>query len=96
MPDFLHPYYEKMAELSLEEGCLLWGGRVIIPRSLTTTILVELHREHQGASRMKAFARGHVWWRGMDNDVVHSTIPFKWNSPLIHNTPTPFKSAQVL
>ena len=69
IPDFLRPYYEKVAELSLEEGCLLWGGRVIIPRSLTTTILAELHKEHQGASRMKAFARGHVWWRGMDKDI---------------------------
>ena len=55
--------------LSKEDGCLLWGGRVVIPSSLKETVLAELHKEHMGVSRMKAFARGHVWWRGMDKDI---------------------------
>ena len=65
----LQVYHSKQAELSVERGCLLWGGRVIIPHSLKQKILTELHREHLGCSKMKALARSHVWWKGMDQDL---------------------------
>ena len=32
-----------MAELSVQDGCLLWGGRVVIPPCLKNTILTELY-----------------------------------------------------
>ncbi len=65
----LRVYHTKMAELSVEDGCLLWGGRVIIPVSLKKVVLSELHKEHMGVSRMKALARSHVWWHGLDQDI---------------------------
>ena len=34
VPNTLLTYRNKQAELSVEQGCLLWGGRVIIPQSL--------------------------------------------------------------
>ena len=68
----LQPYRSRIAELTVEEGCLLWGGRVIIPSSLQTTVLAELHKEHIGISRMKALARSHVWWTGMDKDIENT------------------------
>ena len=66
MPKVLQPYRDRVVELSVEDGCLLWGGRVVIPSSLKETVLAELHKEHMGVS---ALARGHVWWRGMDKDI---------------------------
>lgn len=42
---------------------------MIIPQSLKETVLAELHKEHMGVSRMKALARSHVWWTGLDKDV---------------------------
>ena len=27
------------------------------------------YREHMGVSRMKALARSHVWWKGLDKDL---------------------------
>ncbi len=69
MPRELKPYYEKISELSVEDECLLWGGRVVIPSSLKKIVLAELHKEHMGVSRMKSLAQGHVWWRGMDEDL---------------------------
>lgn len=69
IPKEIQVYHNKKAELSVEQGCLLWGGRVIIPQSLQQKILSDLHREHLGISKMKALARSHVWWTGLDHDL---------------------------
>ena len=69
VPKSLQPYRSKLAELSVEDGCLLWVGRVVIPKSLQKSVLAELHREHMGISKMKALARSHVWWSGLDKDL---------------------------
>ena len=53
----------------MEDGCLLWVGRVVIPESLQKSVLAELHREHMGISKMKALVRSHVWWSGLDKDL---------------------------
>jgi len=69
IPKPLKIYHSKIAELSVEEGCVLWGGRVVIPQALKATMLAELHKEHMGIARMKALAQSHVWWAGIDKDL---------------------------
>ena len=69
VPKTLQTYHSKIPELSVEDGCLLWGGRVIVPGSLKEVIMAELHKEHMGISKMKALARNHVWWAGLDKDL---------------------------
>ena len=31
LPDLVKPYFSRREELSIEEGCVLWGVRVIVP-----------------------------------------------------------------
>ncbi len=63
------PYQRRKDELSVQDGCLLWGSRVIIPRPGRARLMDQLHEGHPGVSRMKGLARGFVWWPNMDAEL---------------------------
>jgi len=44
----LYPYKERRFELSVEQDCVLWGMRVIVPDSFRSDVLKELHETHPG------------------------------------------------
>ena len=65
----LKPYFCRKYKLSVEQGCLMWDLRVIIPTTLRQQVLDELHWAHPGVSRVKAMARAHFWWPNLDDDI---------------------------
>ena len=88
----LHSYAKRSTELSITEGCLIYGERVVIPYSLQKQVLSELHRGHIGMVRIKATARSFVWWSALDRDIESivrscSTCQEQRNKPAI-STPT--------
>jgi transposase InsO family protein len=66
---YLEPYQHRKDELTIQQGCVLWGSRVIIPAVLQRDILNELHNTHLGITKMKMLARGYVWWPQLDKHI---------------------------
>ena len=53
-------YAQKKDKLSVEDRCVLWGTRIVLPPQLRAKIIDEIHKGHLDIGRMKSFARSLV------------------------------------
>lgn len=57
----MQPFFHRKLELTVAQGLLYWGHRVVVPQTARGAMLKMLHETHQGASAMKAVARTLLW-----------------------------------
>ena len=58
----IKPYYQFSGELSVQQGLLLKGTRLVIPTTLHLDILDKLHEGHLGITKCRERAKRSVWW----------------------------------
>ncbi|XP_045778211.1 uncharacterized protein K02A2.6-like [Maniola jurtina] len=63
------PYFNRKDNIHIDQGCLIWGYRMIIPKILRERVLKEIHDGHPGIVKMKQIARNYVYWEGLDADI---------------------------
>ena len=71
-PD-MQSYVSVMDELSVINGLLLRGERLVVPRNLQQKIVDAAHEGHQGITKTKNFLRSRLWFPGMDA-MVERTV----------------------
>ena len=67
--DDIKPYHNKRSALTIEDGVILWGLRVILPEQLRNEVLKELRQNHPGISRMKSLSTIHIRFPNMDHEI---------------------------
>ena len=63
-PPLLHDYWNFREELTVEDGLLLKGDRILIPPTLRPEILDIIHQGHLGQEKCLLRARTCVFWPG--------------------------------
>lgn len=69
IPIQLRKYWPFRDELSVENGVITKGDRIIIPRELQKRILEKIHEGHQGMEKCKLRAKETVYWVDINSDI---------------------------
>ena len=67
----LYDYWNFREELTIEDGLILKGERIVIPPTLRPEILDTLHKGHLGQEKCLLRARTTVFWPGITKDVTN-------------------------
>ena len=62
-------YYPVAAELSVENGLLMQGSRIVKPAALWLEMLDRIHTGHQGITKCRERARQSIWWPGLSKQL---------------------------
>ena len=104
LPDNCRRYWNVRNQLTVEDGLIVLGCRLLIPPTLRHSVLVQLHSAHQGSVRTKQRARQIVYWPGIDHDIdniilqckqCQETLPSQPREPLI-TKPRPTRPFQEI
>ncbi|XP_053618601.1 uncharacterized protein K02A2.6-like [Plodia interpunctella] len=62
-------FFARRQDLFTDRGCIIYKYRVVIPYSLQSDVLKEIHSGHLGMNKMKNIARNYVYWPNIDKDI---------------------------
>ena len=70
-PQELWEFWNFRCDLTLEDGLVLKGSRIVIPASMRNQVLQAIHLGHQGENKCILRARESVFWPGISSDIRH-------------------------
>ena len=70
IPEHMHPYWCFRDELTILDGLIMKGNRVVIPTSMRPATLNRLHDENQGLTSMLQRARRTFYWPKLQDDII--------------------------
>ena len=63
------PYWNVREELSVANGIILRGSKMVIPATMRSHILKKIHEGHLGIEKCRRRARDAVYWPQMNSDI---------------------------
>ena len=69
LPCELHTFWNYREDLSMENGLITKGARLIIPSTLRRKVLKQIHEGHLGIEKCMLKARDSVFWPGISNNI---------------------------
>ena len=69
LPHEIHTFWNYREDLSMENGLVTKGTRLIIPSTLRRKVLEQIHEGHLGIEKCMLKARDSVFWPGISNDI---------------------------
>ena len=84
------PYYSVRHELSeTDNGVILRGTKIVMPKSLQRQTLQLAHKGHQGIVKTKQLLRSKVWWAKIDKSAEEYVRQCHACQSLSHGDPPP-------
>ena len=84
----LHAFWIHRWNLSITDGVIMNGTRIVIPKSLQNEYLRCLHTGHFGISKCRAMAKSTVYWPGIDKDITNFIGHYDTCRQVQHASPT--------
>ena len=72
LPQELHTFWNYREDLSMEDGLITKGARLLIPSTLRKKVLEQIHEGHLGIEKCMLKARDSVFWPGISSDICET------------------------
>ena len=68
-PHCIRPYWTTRDELSVVDGIIYNGMRIVVPPSMRSVMLAQIHESHLGVTKFKQRAREALYWPGINQQI---------------------------
>lgn len=70
VPQEIRPYWNYRDSLSVEDGIITKGNRILVPDTLKRKYMELIHEGHQGREKCLLKARECIYWNGITSDIA--------------------------
>ena len=91
VPQEIQKYWTFCEELTVEDGLILKGTRIVIPDEKREEILKQIHEGHLGLNKCQMRAKETVYWPGLNDQleqlILNCQLCLKYSRSKNKNTP---------